>query len=58
MGNGLVSEYVTKSDEKSLVVIDSWGRIGGMLFELFLRREFLSFLIWRDSRDARMQGCA
>jgi lipopolysaccharide transport system permease protein len=38
----------TKNDERGLVVIDSRGRFGSTVAELFSRRELLSFLIWRD----------
>ena len=48
MGNGPASEPAARDDAKILVVIDSRGRIGSTIAELFSRRELLYFLIWRD----------
>jgi lipopolysaccharide transport system permease protein len=48
MGNRSASESVARSDEKNLVVIDSRGRFGSTVSEIFSRRELLSFLVWRD----------
>jgi lipopolysaccharide transport system permease protein len=48
MGIGSASESDAAFGERSLVVIDSHGRIGSIVSELFSRRELLSFLIWRD----------
>ncbi len=48
MGNGSVVESLPRLEEKTRIVIDARGRIGGIVSELFSRRELLAFLIWRD----------
>jgi lipopolysaccharide transport system permease protein len=48
MGIGSASESDAAFGERNLIVIDSHGRIGSIVSELFSRRELLSFLIWRD----------
>ena len=37
-----------REDSKNLVIIDSTSRIGGLVSEMFDRRELLMILIWRD----------
>jgi lipopolysaccharide transport system permease protein len=37
-----------REDSNNLVIIDSSGRIGGFISEMFDRRELLMILIWRD----------
>jgi len=40
--------FQAREDTGNLVVIDSNGRMGGFISELFARRELLLILIWRD----------
>jgi lipopolysaccharide transport system permease protein len=48
MVNGTAAESLPRLEERNRVVIDSRGRIGGIVAELLARRELLSFLVWRD----------
>jgi lipopolysaccharide transport system permease protein len=48
MDSGSDSDSIARYGEKTLVIIDSRGRIGSTIAELIARRELLYFLVWRD----------